>query len=366
MIKLLEFGILPIFVVDGDSLPDKLIRIKERHGKTDKARQKLIELRTSIATMHRLEISPAITKQLRTAANGTVYVSNEDIAAVLNIFGAIGLPVLRAKNDAERLCASLCIEGLAAAVCSNDTDCYAFGSPRVITEFGSNYFNAQTNRPDRFVNMVQTSDILTESGLTLEELVDLCIMLGCDFNERIKGTGVKRCIPLIKHHRRLESIAQIKDVSCLNYRRCREIFAYQPACQLVHGPDLTAEELYQRLQINPTNLYQYGNAVLAQYGLESHLTNLIQCFNQLPPIKNAEFELPSRKIKLRIMSAIACQPAIAPMPMTDPAGTITVSATAAAYSGMSTMLQTAMSALTLDTHTYYPLHPSEPPPSNYL
>lgn len=42
----------------------------------------------------------------------------------------------------------------------------------------------------------------------LYQFVDLCILLGCDYCEKIGGLGPKRALSLIKQHRTIECVAQ--------------------------------------------------------------------------------------------------------------------------------------------------------------
>ncbi|XP_036410764.1 flap endonuclease 1-like [Megalops cyprinoides] len=50
------------------------------------------------------------------------------------------------------------------------------------------------------------SRILQETGLTHQQFIDLCILLGCDYCGTIKGIGPKRAIDLIKQHGSIEEI----------------------------------------------------------------------------------------------------------------------------------------------------------------
>ena len=71
-----------------------------------------------------------------------------------------------------------------------------------------------------------------------EEFRDLCILLSCDYNKRIKGfppdgkkrkksvgIGAKHSITMIREYRRLEEVCKhVDDCTPLIYRRCRELF----------------------------------------------------------------------------------------------------------------------------------------------
>ncbi|XP_071233292.1 probable flap endonuclease 1 homolog isoform X2 [Salvelinus alpinus] len=42
--------------------------------------------------------------------------------------------------------------------------------------------------------------------ITHEEFVDLCILLGCDYCDKIAGLGPKRALTLIQQHRTIENV----------------------------------------------------------------------------------------------------------------------------------------------------------------
>jgi flap endonuclease-1 len=79
---------------------------------------------------------------------------------------------------------------------------------------------------------------LASLNMKSEEFRDLCILLGCDYNDRVKGyppdgknrkkpvgIGVKGAFWMINEYRRLEEAEQyMVDSDPLNYRRCRELF----------------------------------------------------------------------------------------------------------------------------------------------
>ena len=62
------------------------------------------------------------------------------------------------------------------------------------------------------------------------QFIDLCIMLGCDYTNSIKGVGPKRAVELIKTHRSLEKIIENLDIKKFpipedwNYKQARLLF----------------------------------------------------------------------------------------------------------------------------------------------
>uniref|UniRef100_H3CB72 Flap endonuclease 1 n=1 Tax=Tetraodon nigroviridis TaxID=99883 RepID=H3CB72_TETNG len=79
------------------------------------------------------------------------------------------------------------------------------------------------------------SRILQEIGLTNEQFIDLCILLGCDYCGTIKGIGPKRAIDLIKQHGCIEEILENIDS---NKHPSPEDWLYKEARGLFLNPEV--------------------------------------------------------------------------------------------------------------------------------
>lgn len=55
------------------------------------------------------------------------------------------------------------------------------------------------------------SKVLEELELAHSEFIDMCILLGCDYCDSIRGIGPKRAIDLIKQYRNIETIIENLD-----------------------------------------------------------------------------------------------------------------------------------------------------------
>lgn len=141
----------------------------------------------------------------------------------------LGMNWFQADGEAEGLCASLCYHGMVDAVLSEDTDVLAYGTPYLFCKID---LGAET------IVSVCYQDILNITGYTSSQFTDLCIMLSCDYNSRIKGyppdgknhkkeiaVGMKGAIAMMTEYKSIENAEPyILDVTPLNYKRCRELF----------------------------------------------------------------------------------------------------------------------------------------------
>lgn len=141
----------------------------------------------------------------------------------------LGMNWFQAKGEAEALCASLCYHGMVDAVLSEDTDTLAYGAP---------FLFCKIDPKTESLSSVCYQDILKNSGYSSKQFTDLCILLSCDYNDRIKGyppdgkkhkkeiaIGVKGAVAMMSEYKSLEKAEPyMLDPTPLKYQRCRELF----------------------------------------------------------------------------------------------------------------------------------------------
>lgn len=124
----------------------------------------------------------------------------------------------QADGEAEKLCAHMCKEKRVDAVVSEDTDTLVYGCPVFLSKF--NYRSCT-------VTDLRLTEVLHSLDMSFSTFVDLCIMMQCDYNSRVKGHGVKRCLGLIQQYKTIEEcIPNMKgNADCLNKDICRRHFS---------------------------------------------------------------------------------------------------------------------------------------------
>lgn len=136
----------------------------------------------------------------------------------------VGIPYVDAFADAEAECAILVKAGKAHAVATEDMDALTFGADLIIRHFST---SNDKNKPIQEYNL---KSICEELKLNQEQFVDLCILLGCDFSDTIKGLGPNTALKLLRKHGSLENIVSKLNAKKFtvpenfNYSRIREIF----------------------------------------------------------------------------------------------------------------------------------------------
>jgi flap endonuclease-1 len=123
---------------------------------------------------------------------------NDDCKKLLKL---MGLPVIEAPCEAEAQCAQLCKDGKVHAVATEDMDALTFATPRLIRHLSSG-----SNEKTQEYNLEK---VLSGLGLSnQDEFIDLCILMGCDYCDSIKGIGGKKGLDLIKKHKTIENIIE--------------------------------------------------------------------------------------------------------------------------------------------------------------
>ena len=121
---------------------------------------------------------------------------------------------------------------IAFACASQDYDSLLFGAKRLIRNLT---ISGKRKVPNRNVyvdiepEIIQQQQLLNETGLNLEQLVDVGIMIGTDFNPGgIPRIGPKTALKLVQEYNKLEKIEKIEDsVVNIPYEEIREIFLKQ-------------------------------------------------------------------------------------------------------------------------------------------
>jgi flap endonuclease-1 len=197
---MLDYGPRFVFVFDGQPHLLKAEVLAERRAVREKARA---------------DWSEALQRHdFQTAWSKAVMMSKLDQPMTddaKRLLALMGLPYVQAPGEGEAQAAFMASRGDAWAAISRDYDSLIFGTPRVVrylTVSGRKFLPSKgTSRPLR-PEMIELSSLLSHHGITREQLVDLAILIGTDFNEGINGVGPKTALKLIKCHCSLENLPE--------------------------------------------------------------------------------------------------------------------------------------------------------------
>ncbi|KAI4481701.1 PREDICTED: flap endonuclease 1 [Polistes canadensis] len=212
-IRLVDQGIKPVYVFDGKPPDLKGGELAKRAEKREEA-QKLLQAAEEAGNAEEVD------KFNRRLVKVTKIHSDE----AKQLLKLMGIPYVDAPCEAEAQCAALVKGGKVYATATEDMDALTFGCDILLRRLT---FSEARKMP---VQEFHFNKVLEGLELNKDEFIDLCIMLGCDYTNSIKGIGPKRAIELIKTHKSLEKIIEKLDTKKYtipedwNYKQARLLF----------------------------------------------------------------------------------------------------------------------------------------------
>ncbi len=217
--NMVEVGIKPVFVFDGEPPEFKKREIEERIDRKLEMEEKLI------AAKERGE------KDLKKYAQATARIDEYIVESSKKLLELIGIPVVQAPSEGEAQAAYMTLKGDTEYTCSQDYDSLLFGSPKL----GRNLaITGKRKLPGRNVyidvkpEVIDLNKNLKRIEITREQLVDIAILVGTDYNEGIKGIGAKKAYNLIKKHGSIDEVLKNLNVEIDNLNEIREFFLHPP------------------------------------------------------------------------------------------------------------------------------------------
>ncbi|XP_073106808.1 flap endonuclease 1 isoform X2 [Elaeis guineensis] len=220
-IRLLEAGIKPVYVFDGQPPDLKKQELAKRFSKREDATK---DLSTAIEAGDKEGIEKFSKRTVKVTKQ-----HNEDCKRLLRL---MGVPVIEAPSEAEAECAALCKSDKVYAVASEDMDSLTFGAPRFLRHLMDPSFKKIP------VMEFEVSKVLEELELTMDQFIDLCILCGCDYCDSIKGIGGQTALKLICKHGCIENI--LENINKERYQ-IPEDWPYQEARHLFKEPIVSQE-----------------------------------------------------------------------------------------------------------------------------
>jgi flap endonuclease-1 len=196
--KLLAMGLRPVYVFDGAPPDLKAATIRARRSVREEAG------RQYAAAVEAGDGAEAY-KQARLATRIDAAV----IGSSQRLLDLLGVPWLTAPSEGEAQAARMAADGTVAYAVSQDYDALLFGAPdlaRNITISGRRRLHGRTIvvEPER----IRLAEVLAGLGLTREELVEVGVLVGTDFNPGLRGVGPKTALKIVREGRFEETVAE--------------------------------------------------------------------------------------------------------------------------------------------------------------
>ncbi|KAK9446937.1 PIN domain-like protein [Limtongia smithiae] len=220
-LRIVDNGIKPVYVFDGHPPHLKNGELAKRYVRREEALKGLENAKETGDTVLEDKF-----------ARRTVRVTKEQNEEAKKLLKLMGIPYVDAPCEAEAQCAALAKAGKVYAAASEDMDTLCFAAPVLLRHLT---FSEQRKLP---ITEVELSKALEGLELTMDQFIDLCILLGCDYLEPIKGVGPATAIKLVREHKNLDGIVKyIQDHPESRYK-IPENWPYADARELFVKPEI--------------------------------------------------------------------------------------------------------------------------------
>jgi flap endonuclease-1 len=218
---MIEAGVRPVYVFDGEPPEMKKDTVIRRRETRERATQEWVQARAEgrVDAFKYAQASARIDSQVL-----------ESSVALLRY---LGIPVVLAPSEGEAQAAYMAIKGDVSYTGSQDADALLFGTPRLVRNLT---ITGRRKLPGKNVyvsispELFELDDILSSLEITREQLIEVGILVGTDYNKGVKGIGPKKALKMIKRF----GIAEALD-------NLGASIDYGPIKQFFLDPDVTDE-----------------------------------------------------------------------------------------------------------------------------
>lgn len=217
-LRIVDNGIKPLYVFDG--APPKL-----KSGELAKRIARNAQASADVAEAKETGTAEDVDKFSRRTVRVTKQ-HNEEAKLLLKL---MGIPYVEAPCEAEACCAQLAKEGKVYAAASEDMDTLCFSAPVLLRHLT---FSEARKEP---ISEIQLSKALEGLNMTMDQFIDMCILLGCDYCDPIRGIGPKKALDLVLEHKTIENI--LESLKGSKYE-IPDDWPYKDARELFRNPDV--------------------------------------------------------------------------------------------------------------------------------
>jgi len=224
----MEKGIKPVYVFDGKPPNLKSHELKKRQAIKAKNAEEMEAAKAA-------DDEEAIVKCERRSVRVTKEQNND----AMKLLRLMGVPVVEAPSEAEAQCAELCKGGKVYATATEDMDALTFGTPILVR-----HMTMSRERQKRLqIHEYSLKDALAGLGYTMDQFLELCILMGCDYTASIRGIGPKKAFNYLKKYGSIEKlipeIEKVVDGKGKTKFIIPKDFLYKEASELFRKPEVT-------------------------------------------------------------------------------------------------------------------------------
>jgi len=217
-VNFLSIGIKPVYVFDGKPPSLKSAEIEKRK-----------QIKKDATIKYEIALSEGKYEDARKYAQQTSVLRDEMVEDSKRLLELFGIPYIQAPSEGEATAAHLTITGKANVSASQDFDSLLFGARKLVRNFTNSGKRKLPNRNTTIEvepEIIDLNKTLSELGVTREQLVDIGILIGTDYNpDGFERIGPKTALKVIKEYGKLENVPQIQEkLDEIDYKQLREMF----------------------------------------------------------------------------------------------------------------------------------------------
>lgn len=190
---LLDFGITPYMVFDGDSVPSKADTNAKRRADREEAKARGLALARS-----------GKRDQAQQEFQKSVTVTPQMTFEVIEAMRRMNVQVLVAPYEADAQLAYLEKEGIIDGILSEDSDLLVFGAKKLITKLDQHGSCIEINRGDFVLNKE-----VSFAGWSDSMFRRMAILSGCDYLPSINGVGLRTAHAFVKKHKEVAKVTRV-------------------------------------------------------------------------------------------------------------------------------------------------------------
>jgi flap endonuclease-1 len=200
--SLVEAGIKPVFVFDGKPPDLKVGTLNRRKEVRESAREKWEDAKIAGDFEAAYKYAQASSK-----------INQEIVEDSKHLLDIMGIPFVQAPCEGEAQAVHMVLKKDANCVASQDYDSFLFGAPTVVRNLavtGKRKLPGKNIYVDIEPEMIELEESLKALGINREQLIDIAICVGTDYNKGLDKIGPKTALKLIKKHGNIHSLLHEK------------------------------------------------------------------------------------------------------------------------------------------------------------
>ncbi|MFB6282658.1 MAG: flap endonuclease-1 [Halobacteria archaeon] len=207
--NLYEDGVKPFYVFDGKPPDLKSDTVEKRRERTSEAEESYKEAKKKGDEAEMLKYAQQATS-----------IESAQVESSIELLNALNVPWMEAPGEGEAQASYMCVEGEIDYVASQDYDALLFGALHLVRNLTISGRKGEELQPE----LIRLNDVLERHDLTREELVEMGILVGTDYNDGVHGIGAKTGLKKMKKMSFREILEDYGHESSVDLEKVKDLF----------------------------------------------------------------------------------------------------------------------------------------------